>query len=136
MLFGIKLHAEKIYSFSGQFSIESEVKDYYWLSKYRDEIKRSRYYNIVNMMGETTIPVFYFYAARCEQDVLQYSRVEDCSNLYSFAFDSDIQAKTMNTQDMPWIITRSVDDLKKLCNSYCNSLLGENSFGKYSAKHR
>lgn len=135
ILFGIKLHAEKIYSFSGQISLETEIEDYYWLTLYRDELERSYYYSIVDMMNKTIIPVFYFYAAGCEQDVLQHNLVKNCINLYSFAFDSNIHAKTMCNRDMPWVITQSVNDLKKICNKYCNSLLGENVFGKYSVEN-
>lgn len=128
VLFGIMLRAKKIYSFSGQFSIEDEVKDYYWLSLYREYTGRARYYNILNLLAGNRIPIFYFYPAKCDQDIMQYNLIKDNPSINTFAFDCSIHGKTLSSDVMPWLISRNAETLNWLCHKFKGILLKEDYF--------
>lgn len=133
VLFGIVLRAKKIYSFSGQFSIEDEVKDYYWLSKYSEYADRACYYNLSNFLVGNNIPIFYFYPAKCDQDIMQYNLIKANPSINIFALDCSIHGKTLNSDDMPWLLSRNVETLKWLCHKFKGILLKADLFhgGQY-----
>lgn len=128
VLCGVKLYALKIYSLSGQFSIRNEVDDYFWLNKYKNDRKRACYYEIIDLVKESDIPIFYFYPAKCSQDIMQYDLIKNMTNVYGFAFDRDVHAKTMNSFDVPKLICMDACELKELCLEYKGILIDKENF--------
>lgn len=133
-LFGVKLSANKIYSLSGQFSIKDEVNDYYWLSIYEKDEKRAKYFDIINLVKESGVPIFYFYPARCLQDIEQYEYIKNINHIYTIAFDCNIHGKTIDVSDLPYIICLEEEKIRNLCER-CSGRMIKNEVFCRELKH-
>lgn len=88
-IIGVKLCASHIYNFSGQISIEDKAcmkEEFPELSRWRNNVNRHKYYNISGIVSESDIPIFYFYAARCNEDIGQFSYISKYKSVRPFAF--------------------------------------------------
>ncbi len=129
VLAGIKLGAKKIYSFSGQFTIENEVDDYYWLTRYRKSPKRAKYYKLFPLLEENrSIPIYYFYPAKCGQDVEQYNTVKSMDHVYEYAFNCSAHADTVKGRDFPEVLTKTDQELRQLHQRYKGRLIDKEAF--------
>lgn len=79
LLVGTMLKAEKIFSFSGQFSIEDQVDKAPLLLKYKDDCSRNRYFSMNRYISDIseTGEVYHFYPAKCGWDIEQLTTVDD-----------------------------------------------------------
>lgn len=129
VLFGLKLGAERIFTFSGQFSIENEVDDYFWLSRYKDDKITSKYYTLFGLLKDNEeIPLYYFYPAKCKQDIEQYDMVKGEHNLYAFAIDCDQHGKTLKNEDFIPVLIMSDQDMIKHYEQYKGILIDKENF--------
>ncbi|MCR5622755.1 MAG: hypothetical protein K6G18_13020 [Treponema sp.] len=90
-LLGYKLHADFVLNWSGQWNIwkcGSVTEDYFFVKKYASDESRARYYDIVSLLQDSTVPVYYFYPAHSEQDIIQYACVKNLPSVYPIALDS------------------------------------------------
>lgn len=134
VILGLKLGAVKIYSFSGQFSIWDEVDDYFLLDQYRVDKRYSYYYDLEDMlMKNEDIPIYYFYPARCKQDVQQYTYTLGKNNIYTYAFDYDTHATTMMGCNFPYVLLKTNDRLINLYQVCKNRMWKKNQFLAVSA---
>ncbi len=129
VILGILLNAKKIYSFSGQFTIKNEIKDYFFLKKYQENERYAQYYELQKLLKKNnTIPIYYFYPANCKQDKEQFNYVKDISNIYSFAFKYSTHATTMYGCNFPYIITKSSEELHDLYERCKGDILTKKKF--------
>ena len=99
-LFGCLLGANRVFNFSGQFSLlhllnnvdvseENPV-----LAKYSCEESDSNYLSLINLIKKTSVPIFYFYPYYCPSDFQQAELVKKVENIYAFSFDTSGHAET------------------------------------------
>lgn len=103
---GARLNAEMVYSFSGQFTLEkilSDRKDMIVNEMYKDWLN---YYNLKNIVEESTTKVLYFYCFASVIDKYDIEIANKCKNVYSFKFDCELHG-------VPFDILLSSYDIKK-----------------------
>lgn len=136
VLFGLKLGAKKIYSFSGQFSLECEIDGYFWLKKYKTNTNYSKYYELIDLINTTNtnnIPIYYFYPAKSIQDIEQFNVIKNIRNIHVFAFESDKHGITMLGSNFQFILIKSNKRLQKLCRIYEGKSINQKLFLRKSA---
>lgn len=112
-LIGSKLQAEYVLNFSGQYSLYADpntIPTFFYLNCYKDEANICRYYNIVEVIKDT-VPILYFYPKFFGGDIRQAMLVKECSNIYSFAFDSAEHGKTLESKELAVVLTQEMDDI-------------------------
>ncbi len=90
-LLGYKLHVDFVLNWSGQWNIWKHwnvVEDSFFVKKYASDEARSRYYDIVPLLKDNTVPVYYFYPMHSEQDIVQYECAKVLPSVYPIALDS------------------------------------------------
>ena len=97
VLSGIKLHAEYVFNFSGQWRIDAEIDD-----TYRD---------LTVMLDEYDGKIYYFVPAYWEADYKQYLSVRDFKCVYTFLFDGRKHAETMFAGNMCYVVDRDEETL-------------------------
>lgn len=121
---GYFLHAEYIFSFGGQWSIESESQ--YYLNKYRDEY--GKYYNITKYAKEN---VLWFYSALNENDNMQKQLLgNDFDKILSFAIASKYHGDLILFPCYEKILVCSLPQLKRLGEKYHGKLISQRKFAK------
>ena len=126
ILVGTILKAEKIFSFSGQFSIENQVEKAPLLLKYKDDCSRNRYFSTnryISDMTKTGGGVYHFYPAKCEWDIEQLTTVDDVTQILTFAMDCKEHGKTVDPNCYKYILTMNTASLKKFAEQYRDKLI-------------
>lgn len=123
VIMGIKLEAIRIFSFSGQFSIISEIQDYYLLKKFYQDHSYSQYYDLCPFLKKCNIPVFYFYPAECIQDFMQYKLVEGMDCVFPFAIKSHEHGKTLKIYNFQFVLTKEEKKLIQICERLRNRIV-------------
>lgn len=123
-LVGALINAEIIFDFSGQFSLYAEevVDSYYFLNKYKNDICRSSYYNILPYIKDY-VPIMYFFPNYSKYDMKQSELVKTLDNVYSFAFDEYKHGSTMKGSDIPIVLSLSRNRLENLYYMYKNKVI-------------
>ncbi len=101
VLMGSLLGAARVYTFSGQFSVEDalEETDMSRNTLFRRYARREtvrRYLNAVPyVQNAKNTHIYYFYPGRCPEDIRQAEMVRECENVHFFAFRDDKHGRTM-----------------------------------------
>jgi len=122
------LHAERAFCFSGQFDIESHLKesDLSYCSSVEDKRK---YINILNVVKQCpAIPIYYFCPIGCGHDYVNYQMVKDEKNVRSFLFPDKVHAATVYPFNFPDLLFLSNGKMDKLNASYKNKIINKNIF--------
>lgn len=113
-LTGAYLNAERVFSISGQFEIESCLND-----GEVNEVKNKTYLNIVKMIKEKRqVKVFYFCPIDCDSDKSNYYLVKNITNVNAFLFNSNLHADTVYPFTFPDVFCASVEKLEKIAQKY------------------
>lgn len=126
-LVGSMLKADAVYNFSGQYDITYNIERNPFWRAYK-EICGDKYQNICSLIVNSGVPIFYFYPGKCENDIIQYNKVKNISNVYSFAFDEVNHGATMLPLNYQYIITMDRERLKKECYRYQNKMINSKWF--------
>ncbi len=132
---GIILSAEYILDFSGQNNIWQYVfKDIEYPELYiaKEIESKCKYFNIVPMIKESNIPIFYFFAASCEQDIMQYSLIREFNNVHTFAFRTKQHGVSVYPFNLPVIINMKKEQLLHLKK---NDAYSQREFAYITMKH-
>ena len=115
VLFGLLLHAERIFSFSGQF-ILSDIEENPLLKKYANNNQYNQYYNLVDFCSISRTPIFYFYPALCEYDKTQAQAVASIERerVYTYRIESAIHGDTVLPQNYRFLFFGKKKKLRKL----------------------
>lgn len=121
-IIGVQLHAQIVFNFSGQWNLYREgkvIREYYYLNRFSNSEKHNKYFDISQLVKDSGIPIFYFYAQKNEPDINQMACVHNISNIYPFAFDSTIHGQGLSmTESYIKLFMSDNERLKKLSNSY------------------
>lgn len=112
---GIELKAKAIYTISGQFSLD-KWKNRKYLSFYKDDKERNVYFNIVELIKSTDIPIYYFVPIYSTDDIEQYELIRKIDNIFVFRFKYHEHGRTLYRSSYADILVREAK-LRKLANS-------------------
>lgn len=118
VLFGILLKAEKIFTFSGQFSIAELSKPF--IDQFRNDPERSCYYNLCSLIQsrENCSEIYYFWPNQVESDRYQHSLVSGIESIRMFEFVSNKHELTILPFQIPWILNCNEQALDKWSRKY------------------
>lgn len=128
-LLGSLIKAERIFNFSGQFSLLTSLKDENFrleqplLTKYESSPQISQYYSLNKFIRASQVPIFYFYPAHCPMDSMQFYEIDRIGNVYSFAFDSVAHAKTCLPINFLDLFDMTISELVNLHLKYKNCFI-------------
>jgi hypothetical protein len=97
---GIKLHAWKIFSFSGQWSIEKESLEENLLTNSRGIFEKKPYLIVNDNVSE----IYYFYPTGCTRDLEDYEYVKNNLNVCSIGLISRIHGKTVFSTNFAYLL--------------------------------
>lgn len=121
-IIGAQLHARAVFNFSGQWNLYGTgevIREYYYLNKFANSGKHNKYFDISQLVQDSGVPIFYFYAQKNEPDIKQMAYIHNISNIYSFAFDSIRHGQGLSmTENYIKLFISDNESLKKLSNSY------------------
>lgn len=150
-ILGVCLKARLVLNWGGQWNLytfDKVVERYYFMTKYREEVTRSTWFNIADKFLNNTVPVLYFYAAGNEWDIQQAASICNLPNVYVFPLDSTSHGQGFTTETYINLIRCKTDNLTELGRSlsskeiisvdelslYINSLLPET--GRYVIRNK
>ena len=91
VLFGILLNVEKIFSFSGQFSLSlilNEAETPFLFSE-KSNIQKNKYFDLPVLLKNSSSPVYYFFPYYNKNDYIQAQQVCNISTVFSFGIDAN-----------------------------------------------
>lgn len=109
VFFGIRLNAEYIFSFSGQFNSPEKYADF----------------DILNLLKNCETPIFYMYPTESEMDMAQFETVKSFKNVQILGIKSDKHGVPIEKNILKHIIN---SDIKKLYKMYNNPEISERIF--------
>lgn len=126
VILGNALDAKYVIDISGQVDIwqyAEDEKQYPELNAARNNPRASKYYNIQELLNNTQIPIFYFYASRCWQDIEQWQLIQNGNSVFPFAFFSKSHGATIFPFNWPYILNCSIDELFVLYDIYKGKII-------------
>lgn len=132
---GAYLNADRVFSFGGQVTLryllqhkgEPNFDDsYYFVKLYEQDVVRSKYYDIVPIIQNSSVPIIYFYSALCEEDIEQVKYLksyENIDNVMIFAMKSEYHGFLMLNSCYRKVLTFSGEQLTTLQKKYENKLI-------------
>lgn len=125
-LIGLKLDVKRVFNFSGQYNLNDIVDSQYYLNKERKS--NMHYYNLVPLLIEKSVDVFYFYPAYSKNDMEQAELVEGVEAVYSFAIDSDDHGLTVLPMCYQYMFTMNNSKMAKLYKKTKNKIINRKLF--------
>lgn len=128
-LFGSLLQAEKVFSFSGQFSLYPYLKNRIKrlenpvLVQFESIAEVNQYFALEKFVQENSTPIFYLFPFRSQIDREQAEYIESFSNIYPFAFSSASHGKTCYPINFLTLFNLPSSRLFDLHNQYRNKTI-------------
>lgn len=119
-LFGSLLEAERVFNFSGQFSLFKHIEpediriEHPLLVENEHVSEINQYFSLISYIQNSSVPVFYFYPNRCDLDKPQAQEVASLSTVYSYAFNAAEHARTCYPVNLLDLLIKSNDELISL----------------------
>lgn len=125
ILFGILLGADLIYAFSPQVNLHEYHKDHKIeeYTNYTNKKEILEYMDLVQLIKDYKGNIFYWYPAKCTEDIRQYKAVESCNNVSFFAMDQSEHGATLWGESIIRSLELSASDLNKLSVEYANKII-------------
>lgn len=120
ILFGIKINANKIFSFNGQFDLEYMLKDKNCevinpiLYRFQNNPGYRKYYNIENLIKDFSGEIFYFSSLKSERDKNQIAIAKKYNNIIKIFFTNNIHSLPFYPFLLNHIFMTNSQELKKL----------------------
>jgi len=126
VFYGQQLHAETIYSFNGQFEVNSLLKKSSEqvdpiLFRNQNDPNLRKYYDIYNSIKEP-LKIFYFRSNKSDWDVEQYNHIKDL-NLNVLSFNTDHHGIPFAKTALPDVLNMSLEAIGKFTNGNLNPIL-------------
>ena len=138
-IIGIMLQASHVINICGQVNITEHIVDdmqFPELHKARNSKKKAKFFNIKEMICNSSIPIFYFYAGKCKIDIDVFEMIKDCSNIFSFKFKTYEHGIAAPPFCYPWIIDMDINELKRLYKMYLGRMIDPMSFSCKILSHK
>lgn len=129
VLVGKEIGAERIFSFSGQFSCWNRINEEPMLQLYKSDSDYNKWYGTEHLLKKSG-GVFYFYPAYCKQDEEQIVLAKDAveEGIYPFAFDGDVHGVTVAAECYKYILTMDNGRLIDLSEKYKSQVIQKDDF--------
>lgn len=133
-LFGTLLQAERVFNFSGQFSLWHSLKEEDKrqrnpiLVKHESNSEVNQYFDIIDLLKTRNLPIFYFYPGKCAEDIQQSQLVKNITNIYDFKFDDATHGCTVLAVSLRDLFSLSSKELIKLHQKNRNKMIKPLSF--------
>ena len=116
VLFGILLNAEKIFSFSGQFSLSlilNETETPFLFSE-KSNIQKNKYFDLPVLLKNSSSPVYYFFPYYNKDDYTQAQQVCNISTVFSFRIDAAEHGRTVLPETHKYLFFAKRKTINKL----------------------
>lgn len=125
ILFGVLLNADSIYAFSPQVNLheyhkDHKIEDY---DIYVNTSKIAKYMDLVPLIRGYKGHIFYWYPARCVEDIRQYDAAVPCENISFFAMDQSEHGATLWGESIIRTLELPTGKLNELCDKYANKIV-------------
>lgn len=130
VLFGKLIGADYVYSFSGQFNLwrhKNIIETEEIVRKYSNIELYNQYFDLTKYIRKN-ICIYYFYAADCEEDVVQSTLVEGIKTVLPFGFSSKSHGVTVLSQNYISVFRYSPNRLIELSKKYKNKKIDKYLF--------
>lgn len=112
-LVAAKLDAKMLICFSGYFNLNIVDHDiWFYISKFRDDEKRSKYFNISDIVNDYKGLMLYFYPSKLEDDVLQSKEICEKNNIYKIAVKSKIHGVPISMNVTKELFSLTAEEIK------------------------
>ncbi|MDR0563273.1 MAG: hypothetical protein LBG73_11385 [Spirochaetaceae bacterium] len=128
VLLGILLNAYRIVTVSGQYYLWSFVDRNPLLRKYKDDIHKSKYYDLRNILKNSDSQIVYIFPVRCENDLEQYNYVKNYSNIQFYRINSQNHGTGINSAQYPYIFLSDMNKMEKIYERYKDRIINGNMF--------
>lgn len=122
---GCILRARRIFCISGQFDLSNRLTE---SDARRFKYNNPEYFNIVELIKENNVPVYYFCPVNCPHDYDSYTRVKDIKTVRCFLFPDKVHAATVYPFNFPDLLYLTNERLDKLQGYYDGKLINKNEF--------
>ncbi len=128
-LAGLKINAERIFTFSGQFDITNKIT--LQKSPKKDAAENLTYLSLKNLILNSNFSnnIFYFFPANSKDDIEQYNLIKPL-NLVVFKFSEEIHGQTLEGRCYPHILTMDSKKIVKLSKIYEGKIIDKIEFSK------
>jgi hypothetical protein len=110
VLFGVMLDALRVFAFSAQFNIDTQLEQLDWINY----IKNYRYSDIIPLVKNSTVPIYYFFPCLADWDSKQSQLIKNIDNVYAFPIKSKLHGKAVYANNMPTILAMNDNELNVL----------------------
>lgn len=125
VLLGCLLHADHVLCFSAQMELNNQwaIEKNGLLQNYKNDLERSRYYDLRPYIENNNTPIYYVVPIKCEQDRHHYDHVSSCQNIRSFCFKSKHHGVVVSKCNLPQLIDSSKEELEHLYSKYAGEMI-------------
>lgn len=126
VLLACLLHASHALCFSAQFNLDNKhvMDENPFLQKYKIEYMKSKYYDLLPFIKDTTVPIYYICPIGVDNDKEQCVYVEHLSNVKIVRFQSRHHGVVLYKTALSELISKENEKLKEwylMHNSKCHS---------------
>lgn len=126
LVLGNLLNAEFIFAFS---PIIHSYDENYPKDKIENDLKENKIIDILPVIQNSTIPVFYMYPSKSDFDKYTVNLVKDCKNINFIPIECEIHGIPVNKRILKTIIKSEQQELEKLYKYKFDDSVNEFSFG-------
>ena len=127
ILAGCKIDAQRIFTFSGQFTL----KDGYGpIVDENMNTQKNKYYSLIPLLNSTKSKIYYFYPVNCQQDIEEYELIKNQNSIFVFCFDSEKHGVTFEYRCYKTILSQNDEIIQKLYYKYKNKIINPKEFTK------
>lgn len=132
---GMQLNCQRVFCFNGQFNLETYLEDESILKDnpvlYETmnvpEIRVN--YNLINLLYENNVPIYYMFSNKSEQDTLVYDSIKKFKSIKVIEMESDIHGIPMFLPSLRYLFSQDNESLNKLQEKYSKYKLALNLMG-------
>jgi hypothetical protein len=128
VLLGVLLNAVRIITISGQYCLWPFVDTNPLLKQYKNDVNRSKYYDLRNLLTDNKSQIIYIFPIRCENDIEQYNYIKDFANIHFYKINSQNHGTGINSTQYPYIFLYNADMMEKVYKRYENRIINKNMF--------
>ena len=129
-LAGIKMEAQRIFTFSGQFVLLLDDTDWGPVVNENVNTEKNKYYSLAPLVKEAKSKIYYLYPAYCEEDILQSGTIKDSKSGYAFSFAQEKHGLSIEYRCYKTILAQSDEVIEKLYSKYKNQMIDPKAFTK------
>lgn len=115
VLLGCLLQADHVIAFSAQFELRNKFAfdPNPFLQKY-EGTERSKYYDLKPLIADSSVPIYYFIPANCDQDIHHWNHVKNVPCVRCLPFKSSHHGVVIYKNNLSKIVSMRKEELEKI----------------------